>query len=67
MDVRQDGRHVSVTLDRPDVLNAQNEAFLRDFLEVTSALAGRDDFDVVAVRSSTEHFGAGLDLSQTYT
>ena len=62
MDVRQEGRRVFLTLDRPGVLNAQNEAFLRDFLEVTSALVDRDDFDVVAVRSSSDHFGAGLDL-----
>jgi enoyl-CoA hydratase/carnithine racemase len=62
IDVRQDGRRVFVTLDRPEVLNAQNEAFLRDFLQVTSALVDRDDFDVVAVRSSSDHFGGGLDL-----
>ena len=62
IDLHQDGRRVFVTLDRPDVLNAQNEAFLREFLEVTSGLAERDDFDVVAIRSSSEHFGAGLDL-----
>jgi enoyl-CoA hydratase len=62
IDLRQDGRRVFVTLDRPEVLNAQNEAFLRDFLEVTSALVDRDDFDVVAVRSSSANFGAGLDL-----
>jgi enoyl-CoA hydratase/carnithine racemase len=62
IDVRQDGRRVFLTLDRPEVLNAQNEAFLRDFLDVTSALVDRDDFDVVAVGSSCEHFGGGLDL-----
>jgi enoyl-CoA hydratase len=62
MDVHQDGRRVFVTLDRPEVLNAQNEAFLRDFLDVTSGLVDRDDFDVVAIRSSSDHFGAGLDL-----
>src|SRR5918999_724986 len=50
MDVHQDGRRVFVTLDRPEALNAQNEAFLRD------------DFDVVTIRSSSDHFGAGLDL-----
>src|SRR5205085_10320894 len=38
IDVRQSGRHVFVTLDRPEVLNAQNEAFLRDFLDVTAGL-----------------------------
>src|SRR5919198_1043464 len=62
IDVRQEGRRVFVTLDRPEVLNAQNETFLRDFLEVTSALVDRDDFDVVAVCSSSDHFGGGLDL-----
>jgi enoyl-CoA hydratase/carnithine racemase len=62
MDVRQEGRRLFVTLDRPKVLNAQNEAFLRDFLDVTSGLVDRDDFDVVAIRSSCDHWGAGLDL-----
>jgi len=62
IDVSQDGRRVFVTLDRPAVLNAQNEAFLRDFRDVTAALVDRDDFDAVAIRSSCHHWGAGLDL-----
>ena len=62
IDVRQDGRRVFLTLDRPEVLNAQNEAFLRELLDVTSSLLGRDDFDAVALRSSCDHWGAGLDL-----
>jgi enoyl-CoA hydratase/carnithine racemase len=53
---------VFVTLDRPEALNAQNVAFLRDFLAVTAALVDRDDFDAVAIRSSCDHWGAGLDL-----
>ena len=62
IDVTQVGRRVFVTLDRPKVLNAQNEAFLRDLFEVTTGLVGRDDFDAVAIRSSCDHWGAGLDL-----
>ena len=62
MDVRQEGRRVFITLDRPKVLNAQNEAFLRDFLDITSGLVDRDDFDVMAIRSSGDHWGGGLDL-----
>ena len=62
MDVRQEGRRVFVTLDRPKALNAQDEAFLRDFLAVTSGLVDRDDFDVVVIRSSCDHWGSGLDL-----
>jgi len=62
IDVSQDGRRVFVTLDRPEVLNAQNESFLSDFCDVTAALVDRDDFDAVAVRSSCDHWGAGLDL-----
>ena len=62
IDVTQVGRRVFLTLDRPEVLNAQNEAFLRDFLDVTTSLTGREDFDAVAVRSSGDHWGAGLDL-----
>src|SRR5438105_14371308 len=60
--VHQRSRRVFVTLDRPEVFNAQNEAFLRDFLDVTAGLVDRDDFDAVAVRSSCDHWGAGLDL-----
>jgi enoyl-CoA hydratase len=62
IDVRQEGRRVVVTLDRPEVLNAQNEAFLREFLDVTAGLVDRDDFDVVAIRSSCDHWGSGLDF-----
>jgi len=62
IDVRQDRRHVFVTLDRPEVLNAQNEAFLRELLDVTTGLLGRDDFDAVALGSSCDHWGSGLDL-----
>jgi enoyl-CoA hydratase/carnithine racemase len=62
LDVRQEGRRVFITLDRPKVLNAQNEMFLRDFLDVTSGLVDRDDFDAVAIRSSCDQWSAGLDL-----
>src|SRR2546423_949956 len=55
--VHQRRRRVFVTLDRPEVFNAQNEAFLRDFLDVTAGLVDRDDFDAVAVRSSCDHWG----------
>lgn len=51
-----------ITLDRPKTLNAQNEAFLRELLDVTSGLVDRDDFDAVAIRSSCDHWSSGLDL-----
>jgi enoyl-CoA hydratase/carnithine racemase len=62
LDVHQDGRRVFLTLDRPEVLNAQNEAFLRELLDVTAGLVDRRDFDAVALRSSCDHWGAGLDF-----
>jgi enoyl-CoA hydratase/carnithine racemase len=58
-----DGPVATVTLCRPDVLNAQTPAMWRALREVSRALPG--DVRVVVVRGEGRSFSAGLDLSGT--
>jgi len=62
VDLRQDGRRVVITLCRPEIHNAQNGALIDDLFDVTGGLRDRDDFDVVVLRSSGEHWCTGLDM-----
>jgi enoyl-CoA hydratase/carnithine racemase len=62
VDVRQDGRRVFITLCRPEIHNAQNDALIADLLDVTTGLRNRDDFDAVALQSSSDHWCTGLDM-----
>jgi enoyl-CoA hydratase/carnithine racemase len=63
-DVRQEGRRVFITLCRPEVNNAQNTALMNDLLDITEGLRDRDDFDAVAIRSSSDHWCTGLDMKE---
>ncbi|SDZ11015.1 Enoyl-CoA hydratase/carnithine racemase [Micromonospora pattaloongensis] len=56
-----DGPVATVTLDRPDVLNAQTPAMWRALLAFSRELPG--DVRVVVVRGQGRAFSAGLDLS----
>jgi enoyl-CoA hydratase/carnithine racemase len=62
VDLSQDGRRVVITLCRPEIHNAQNETLIDDLFDVTGGLRDRDDFDVVVLRSSGEHWCTGLDM-----
>jgi enoyl-CoA hydratase/carnithine racemase len=62
VDLCQDGRRVVITLCRPEIHNAQNGALIDDLFDVTGGLRDRDDFDVVVLRSSGEHWCTGLDM-----
>ncbi|GAA2586094.1 enoyl-CoA hydratase/isomerase family protein [Winogradskya consettensis] len=57
----QDGPVASVTLDRPDVLNAQTPAMWAELGNISRKLPG--DVRVVIVRGEGRAFSAGLDLS----
>lgn len=57
----RDGPVVTVTLDRPDVLNAQTPAMWRELADISRKLPG--DVRVVIVRGAGRAFSAGLDLS----
>ncbi len=55
----------TVTLDRPDVLNAMNDAMRRELARCFSGLAGDDDVQVVVVTGAGERaFSAGADIRE---
>ena len=58
---QQDGAVLTVTLDRPDQLNAQTPATWSTLAQIGSSLA--DDVRVVVVRGAGRSFSAGLDRS----
>jgi enoyl-CoA hydratase/carnithine racemase len=57
----QSGPVATVTLDRPDVLNAQTPAMWAELANISRKLSG--DVRVVIVRGAGRAFSAGLDLS----
>jgi enoyl-CoA hydratase/carnithine racemase len=57
----QSGPVATVTLDRPDVLNAQTPAMWSELANISRKLSG--DVRVVIVRGAGRAFSAGLDLS----
>ena len=58
---QQDGAVLTVTLDRPDQLNAQTPATWSTLAQIGASLA--DDVRVVVVRGAGRSFSAGLDRS----
>ena len=52
----------TLTLNRPQALNALSVEMMEDLAETTRALAGRSDFTVVVIKGAGEHFMAGGDL-----
>jgi 2-(1,2-epoxy-1,2-dihydrophenyl)acetyl-CoA isomerase len=52
----------TITLNRPDVLNAWNAQFGKDLLEAVEACAGDDAVRAVLIRGSGRGFSSGADL-----
>ena len=52
----------TLTLNRPQALNALSVEMMEDLAEATRALAGRSDFAVLVIKGAGEHFMAGGDL-----
>jgi len=52
----------TLTLNRPQALNALSVEMMEDLAEAARALSGRADFAVVVVKGAGEHFMAGGDL-----
>jgi enoyl-CoA hydratase/carnithine racemase len=57
----QSGPLATVTLSRPDVLNAQTPAMWEELADISRKISG--DVRVVIVRGEGRAFSAGLDLS----
>jgi enoyl-CoA hydratase len=55
----------TITLDRPDVLNAMNDRMRRELTRCFSGLAGDDDVHVIVVTGAGERaFSAGADIRE---
>jgi enoyl-CoA hydratase len=61
LDVRRDGGVVTVTLNRPDVLNAVNGTMHTELVELLTWLAGLDDLGAVLLTGAGRGFCAGGD------
>jgi enoyl-CoA hydratase/carnithine racemase len=59
------GPLATVTLNRPEVLNAANLAFMEDFEAVVDALEAASTVKVVLVRGAGRAFSAGVDLDMS--
>jgi enoyl-CoA hydratase len=55
----------TITLDRPDRRNAQNQQFLVELNDAWERAAEDDDARVILLRANGPHFSAGHDMSST--
>lgn len=62
-----DQRVGTITLDRPERRNAQNQQFLEELDHAWQQAAADDDVRVILLRANGPHFSAGHDLSGAQT
>jgi enoyl-CoA hydratase/carnithine racemase len=62
MDCKIEGRIGYITLNRPEVLNAMNLAWPKEFLAITKALAQNKSVRVVVISGAGRAFCSGIDL-----
>ncbi|MEN7343238.1 MAG: enoyl-CoA hydratase-related protein [Pseudomonadota bacterium] len=60
--VSENGAVATLTLNRPDALNALTPLMLESLAETLSAIASRDDISVVIITGAGRAFSAGVDL-----
>ncbi|MCB1956474.1 MAG: enoyl-CoA hydratase/isomerase family protein [Rhodocyclaceae bacterium] len=56
-------RVATLTLNRPDALNALSVEMMEDLAKALSTIRSRGDFDVLVVEGAGEHFMAGGDIN----
>ncbi|HUI26073.1 MAG TPA: enoyl-CoA hydratase-related protein [Candidatus Kryptonia bacterium] len=64
LDLKQDGKVIWLTLNRPDALNALNSAMVTELRDFFGALPSDRDTRVVVLRGAGRAFCAGLDLKE---
>src|SRR5919201_919772 len=62
--VEQDENVVTLTMNRPEVLNAINTHMLRDLIEAVEAAAQDETIRCVVLTGAGRAFGAGQDLTE---
>src|SRR5258706_14743456 len=62
--VEQDASVVTLTMNRPDVLNAINTLMLQELTEAVEAAASHDVIRCVVLAGAGRAFGAGQDLTE---
>lgn len=67
LDVVVEGPVMTVTLDRPEILNAIDHQTLVELLEAVAALEGRDDLRVMIITGRGRAFSAGGDIKEMET
>ena len=60
--LRQDGFHLTVTLNRPEARNAMSAAMTLELAAVFDSVAALPDVSVIVLRGAGKHFCAGGDL-----
>lgn len=60
--ISQDGGVLTITMNRPDVLNAFNETMLNELYEAVEAAASDEEVRCVVITGAGRAFGAGQDL-----
>lgn len=60
--LRQDGFHLTITLNRPDARNAMSAAMALELTAVFDALSEHRDIAAIILRGAGKHFCAGGDL-----
>lgn len=61
--ISEDGGVITVTLDRPEKLNAINPEMTEALWVATRALRDRDDLRVLVITATGKYFTAGIDLA----
>ena len=63
LEVEREGRVAVVRFARPDVLNAMNGQFFREWVEATDQLNADDDVGALVVTGSGRAFSSGADVA----
>jgi 2-(1,2-epoxy-1,2-dihydrophenyl)acetyl-CoA isomerase len=64
VDLTKDGPAARILLNRPDALNAWNEQFGRDLLDVVEDVGGDDSVRAVLITGAGRGFSSGADLKE---